>query len=261
MKYLTFLFVFLLLPIGLLAFYTYKRAPIGQIRCPLGTLILLSLIALVYTTPWDNYLVYRGVWFYGSDRVIGTIGYVPIEEYLFFLLQPLFLSLLFLAFLPKAFFPPKPSLRWHSSYWKGALIYGLLTLLGIIALKYERTLYAGLILVWAGPILLGQWALGAHLIRAYAPTLLKTLGVGVTYLWIIDAWAIRDQIWTIAAQTSTGLKIGPLPIEEALFFFLTSLMVLQGITLLLHPKTTYDVDRATTPHRHQQLSPRGTSPF
>ncbi|CAM3246071.1 lycopene cyclase domain-containing protein [Rhodothermus bifroesti] len=250
MKYLTFLLVFLVIPIVLLAFYNRKQLPMRRIHRPLSTLMLLSLIALVYTTPWDNYLVYRGVWLYGSNRVIGTIGYVPIEEYLFFLLQPLFLSLLFLAFLPKTFFPPKPSLRWHSSHWKGTLIYSLLTFLGVVALKYERLLYAGLILVWAGPVLLGQWAFGAHLIRTYAPTVLKALSVGVTYLWIIDSWAIHDQIWTIAAQTSTGLKIGPLPVEEALFFFLTSLMVLQGLALLLHPQTTHDVDNTTAPHRH-----------
>jgi len=48
--------------------------------CPAGA---------VYTTPWDNYLIWRDVWHYGTDRVVGTIGYVPVEEYLFFLLQPI----------------------------------------------------------------------------------------------------------------------------------------------------------------------------
>jgi lycopene beta-cyclase len=37
--------------------------------------------------------VWRGVWGYGADRVIGTIGYVPVEEYLFFILQPLLTGL------------------------------------------------------------------------------------------------------------------------------------------------------------------------
>jgi len=31
------------------------------------------LLALVYTTPWDNYLIWRDVWHYGTDRVVGTI--------------------------------------------------------------------------------------------------------------------------------------------------------------------------------------------
>jgi len=26
------------------------------------------LLALVYTTPWDNYLIWRDVWHYGTDR-------------------------------------------------------------------------------------------------------------------------------------------------------------------------------------------------
>ena len=37
-------------------------------------------LALVYTTPWDNYLVYKQVWGYPPGRVLATIGYVPIEE-------------------------------------------------------------------------------------------------------------------------------------------------------------------------------------
>ena len=34
-------------------------------------------------------LVFREVWGYPPGRVLATIGYVPVEEYMFFLLQPL----------------------------------------------------------------------------------------------------------------------------------------------------------------------------
>ena len=59
-------------------------------------LVLLAhvVIALVYTTPWDNYLVATGVWWYAQNLVNGiVIGYVPIEEYTFFILQTLMTGL------------------------------------------------------------------------------------------------------------------------------------------------------------------------
>src|SRR5262247_2289781 len=46
------------------------------------------LLAVLYTTPWDNYLVATKVWYYNPKLVTGfIIGYVPIEEYTFFILE------------------------------------------------------------------------------------------------------------------------------------------------------------------------------
>lgn len=53
-------------------------------------LIAHSVVALTYTTIWDNYLVATDVWGYDPELVTGIrIGWVPIEEYTFFVLQPL----------------------------------------------------------------------------------------------------------------------------------------------------------------------------
>ena len=49
---------------------------------------------MIYTTPWDNYLVATGVWYYNPQLVTGIVfGYVPIEEYTFFILETLFVGL------------------------------------------------------------------------------------------------------------------------------------------------------------------------
>ena len=56
----------------------------------------LPVTAFVYTTPWDNFLVFREVWSYPPDRVLGRVGYVPYEEYAFFVLQTLISGLLLL---------------------------------------------------------------------------------------------------------------------------------------------------------------------
>ncbi len=84
MSYLQFLILFVCIPLGLLAWRLRRRLR----RLDLLMLVGLAVIAVVYTTPWDNYLVASGVWYYDPRLVLNrTIGYVPIEEYLFFILQ------------------------------------------------------------------------------------------------------------------------------------------------------------------------------
>jgi lycopene cyclase domain-containing protein len=86
MKYSKFLWIFVL-PIvvvsGLIALPRMNKRELLAV-------ILLPIIAVVWTTPWDNYLVASGVWRYDPKKVWNVIlGYVPLEEYLFFVLQTL----------------------------------------------------------------------------------------------------------------------------------------------------------------------------
>ena len=95
----------------------------------------------------------------------------------------------------------------------------------------ERGTYAGLILVWACPPLALQWSLGFNaLIRTFKlwflPWLLLTI-----YLCLADAFAISKGIWSLNPETRSGWDLGNLPIEEALFFTLTNLFVIQGLCL------------------------------
>jgi phytoene synthase len=61
----------------------------------------MCLVATVYTTPWDNALVWSGVWSYPSERPIwGLLGWVPIEEYAFFSIETLMVAGTLLAALP-----------------------------------------------------------------------------------------------------------------------------------------------------------------
>jgi lycopene cyclase domain-containing protein len=85
MTYPLFLFLFLIIPIALLLLLLHDRIRAQWWRVAVGMTIL---IALVYTTPWDNYLVATRVWYYDQTRVWGIVlGYVPLEEYLFVVLQ------------------------------------------------------------------------------------------------------------------------------------------------------------------------------
>jgi 15-cis-phytoene synthase/lycopene beta-cyclase len=49
--------------------------------------VCLTMFTLVYTIPWINYLAYHDIWMYDSLHVLFTVGYIPVEEYFFLLIQ------------------------------------------------------------------------------------------------------------------------------------------------------------------------------
>jgi len=53
------------------------------------------------------------------------------------------------------------------------------------------------------------------------------------YLWVVDRIAIGVGLWSLSDRYTTGLAVPllGLPIEEAVFFLLTSLFVVQGLVL------------------------------
>src|ERR1051325_3279672 len=95
MTYFGFLFRFLIIPIliflGIPYWANKNNKPIRGFQNGHAVWMGISvhvLLAVIYTTPWDNYLVATGVWYYNPKLVTGLlIGYVPIEEYTFFVLE------------------------------------------------------------------------------------------------------------------------------------------------------------------------------
>lgn len=92
MTYPIFLAIFLLLPIGILSVWWRNDVRQGWWLRAVAFTIIASFL---YTTPWDNYLVATRVWYYDTTRVWNIVlGYVPLEEYLFFGLQVILTSLI-----------------------------------------------------------------------------------------------------------------------------------------------------------------------
>jgi lycopene cyclase domain-containing protein len=200
--------------------------------------------ALVYTTPWDNYLVFKGIWIYGEGRVVGTLGYVPIEEYIFFLLQPIFTGLLTVGFLRNTNLQFDRPPLFSSPRAVGFFL--AMTCLGVVALFKESTLYLGLILAWGAPVLGFHWFIGGALLKKLWLPLTKTILVSTAYLWFCDIIALREKIWSISEVFTTGIFIGSyLPIEEALFFLLTNVLVVQGVALFLYDDGLKPLERWT----------------
>lgn len=242
MSYLAFHFVFILPALILTALAAWRRGAVTA--RDLAWLGVMVVLAVVYTTPWDNYLVATGVWHYGSDRVIGTIGWVPIEEYLFFVLQPLLTGLWYFTVRGATADTAAPSPAGRV----GLVIAVALMVVGAAALTTEQGRYLGLILVWAVPIILLQWGVGASYLWAQRREVLLGIGVPTVYLWICDRLAIGLGIWEISPQYTTGWHLFGLPIEEAAFFLLTNVMVVQGLALVRVPFAV---------HRMARRRPRG----
>ncbi len=232
MTYSLFHLIFILPPILLLAYQQPQPlAGVGGRRAGLA-LLLIATVAFVYTTPWDNYLIWRDVWHYGRDRVMGTVGYVPIEEYLFFVLQPILTGLWLYRLLAHTEEPSelKPS---PAANVAGAIIWASLSLIGAWLLQRDFGVYLGLILVWASPILALQWLVGGAQLWVRKRLWLSATLVPTLYLWIADRIAIGQGIWSISEVYTTGLQLFGLPIEEATFFLMTNFLVVQGLLLLL----------------------------
>jgi lycopene cyclase domain-containing protein len=196
---------------------------------------LLIGIALVYTTPWDNYLVANHIWWYHPGLVTGiTIGWVPIEEYTFFLLQPLMSGLWFLLVSRSA--PDiepvtdRPHLRLISITGIGVLWLAALILL---VAGWMPGTYLALMLVWGLPPVMLQLGTGADILWARWRSMLPTILPTTLYLAAADSLAINGGTWTINPAHSLGVMIGGvLPLEELLFFLLTNTLIVFAMTLL-----------------------------
>jgi lycopene beta-cyclase len=244
MTYFGFLIGFVGVPLVFLAFLTWRdwrrkyRLPSGLNNQP-GWLVLLLhvILAVVWTTPWDNYLVASGVWFYNPELVTGiTIGWVPIEEYTFFVVQTLMTGLWLLwlgrhrrvAPMPA---PWRPRLRWISGVVAGAIWVGAVA---VLLAGWRPGTYLGLELAWMLPPIILQLAVGADVLWHQRRLVALALLPPMMYLVVADALAINSGTWTIAPAQTTGVMLrGVLPLEELIFFGLTNVLIVFGMTLFL----------------------------
>jgi len=90
-------------------------------------------------------------------------------------------------------------------------------------------------LVWALPVVLLQWTLGHCTLRSRWRVLVPAVALPTVYLSLADSLAIRRGIWTLNPDLTLNVAPLGIPVEEALFFLLTNIMVVQGLLLLREP--------------------------
>jgi lycopene cyclase domain-containing protein len=103
-----------------------------------------------------------------------------------------------------------------------------------------RTAYLFYLLGWGLPVLLGQVVGLAFFYRGrlsevmravLPPALLCTV-----WLTAADHLAISAGVWRFSETKLLGLRLGAVPLEEALFFLITNLLVAFGLALFSRPR-------------------------
>lgn len=249
MTYFTFLAIFTGIPIvilSLITIYDYQRGKwlpsVLRARRAWVVLFGLCVVAFTYTTPWDNYLVATNVWWYNPALVTNIIiGYVPIEEYTFFLVLPV-LSGLWLLLLMR-YLPVNPVPANHLKIrLYGTIIVGVIWLASVALLiltliqpaVFKPFTYLSLELSWALIPIIIQMAFGADILWRHRIKVLLAIATSTLYLSAADMVAIGAGTWTIDPAQSLPILIGGiLPVEEFVFFLLVNTLVVMGMTLVL----------------------------
>jgi lycopene beta-cyclase len=243
MTYFGFLLRFLIPPILILLAVTWWDGKNNRPACGFqnGRAVWIAiavhvLLAVAYTTPWDNYLVATGVWSYNPRLVTGIVlGYVPIEEYTFFVLETV-LAGLWWGFLarrvpPAGEFKPSKTGRIAAA---ALLAVGWAWFTWVFFNGAPPMTYLSITLFWALPAIFPQLLYGADIL--WHQRRLVALGILVpgAYLSLMDILALKATTWSISPTQTTGiLFFGILPLEEVMFFFITNVLVIFGMTLLL----------------------------
>jgi lycopene cyclase domain-containing protein len=244
MTYFGFLLRFLVIPILVFLAITYwdnkNNRQIHGFRNGRAVWIAILIhigLAVLYTTPWDNYLVVTGVWYYNPNLVSGKlIGYVPIEEYTFFILETI-LSGLWWWFLARRLFPPKKDFKpnrglVYRSTCVLAFLWPIFTCLFFFGAP--KWTYLSITLFWALPAIFSQLLFGADILWHYRKLVFWGIFVPGLYLSLMDIAALSETTWSISPGQTTGiLFFGILPLEEVVFFFITNVLIINGMTLLL----------------------------
>lgn len=237
MTYMQFLVVFIIVPWIVLLVLTRRDRRAGrQLPACLTNLpawaaiALISLVALVYTTPWDNYGVATEVWSYPPERLVGiTFGWVPLEEYMFFVLETLLVGQ-WLFFLAGRMHCPRPLPAKGAKRALLALIGAVwLASVAVLVVGWRPGTYSAILLVWFLPPLLLQVAVGGPALVRHWRLVLMALVPASLYLGSTDALAIGSGIWAISEEQTVGILFGPLPFEEGLFFTVTAILIVCGL--------------------------------
>ncbi|CAM5401858.1 phytoene synthase [Streptomyces spiroverticillatus] len=259
MTYLQFLALFiapLLLLAALHAHRTRRAHPDRPWRTGLTVLALLWAAAWVWTTPWDSWIIHRGVWSYPEGRVLATVFRVPLEEYVFMAAQTLIVGLWTLSRIATG--TPDVTLNTRCLRVSWGNVWLLAASAGAaMALHGPSGTYLGSMLLWFAPLLAVQSYVGADVLHACRPIRLTSLLPVAACLWIADRIAIALGIWQISTTRTYGPTLLGLPLEEALFFLLTSLLVTNGLVLATHPRIRHRLRLPTAEARspRHQVAP------
>ena len=100
-------------------------------------------------------------------------------------------------------------------------------------MPFGSNTYLIILTLWSLPILVLQWLVAGKALWRARRLLLASVVFCTLYLSVADGIAIARGIWQIHPDGVTGIRFGShLPLEEALFYFLTVTMSAQGFIMI-----------------------------
>ena len=100
-------------------------------------------------------------------------------------------------------------------------------------MPFGKFSYLVILVLWCLPILAVQWALAGRALWRARRLLCVSILVCGTVLSLADRFAIARGIWQIHESGTVGVRVlSHLPLEEALFYYLTAAMSTQGFLML-----------------------------
>ena len=121
-----------------------------------------------------------------------------------------------------------------SRYVLAGLVLAWVAAAAILLRGWAPGTYLALELIWLLPPIIAQVALGAGILWQQRRLVSAALFAPLLYLSAADSIAISAGIWTISPRQTTGFLVGgALPLEEFIFFLLTNVLIVFGMTLFM----------------------------
>jgi len=210
------------------------------------TVLAVAFGSVIYTAPWDNWLIIHHVWWFDWNRCLGiAVGALPIEELCFYVLivclGGFWTSFLYEKMKPDfGAAPRRPMLKYGaaavvSTIWVADAIY-----LAYYTSAYPTAVFFAQCLIITLPALIVQLVVCGDLIwhrRKFA--LMATIPVGLWLTVTAGTSTFGTDMWTVNPLYSFYRIPGLLPVEMLLFYQLAAALMVLPATTLVQIDTEY----------------------
>ena len=93
--------------------------------------------------------------------------------------------------------------------------------------------YALLILAWAAPVILLEWAFGWRTLALEWRPLVATVVMATLYLGFADIGGTRQDLWSVDPRKTIGISFGDFVFEDWLLLLATNAMIAQTVILAI----------------------------